>query len=261
MESFWTHQTTTRKSIELMANWDTREAAMIIEEILNEFLTPQLWKNLVMSFFYSLSWRNCLTVSKAVLEQTRDICRTKIAKTRWHSPYTSKGTQKWNCYWLMYNLLLSFHKKRNVKKVTFFLFFFFKGLQDESWHPQCSKSELVLSKLKYIKEKISSHGQYIWSKKEMPTQLLLQKENIPHKSITILWRVSKLTVKMILLQYNKCLFTEWHYLDRPSLIPWLLFSHEVISECLPSIYKNAWSLIYCIFAHTPLSAHHFSVLI
>lgn len=122
MESFWTHQTTTRKSIELMANWDTREAAMIIEEILNEFLTPQLWKNLVMSFFYSLSWRNCLTVSKAVLEQTRDICRTKIAKTRWHSPYTSKGTQKWNCYWLMYNLLLSFHKKRNVKKVTFFFF-------------------------------------------------------------------------------------------------------------------------------------------
>lgn len=123
MESFWTHETTTRISIDLMANWDAREAPMaklIIAEILNEFLAPLLWKNFVMSFVIAFLWGTALQC-QMFLEQTRDICRKKIAKTRWHSPDSSKGTQKWNCYWLMCNLLLSFHKKTYVEKVTIFI--------------------------------------------------------------------------------------------------------------------------------------------
>lgn len=66
---------------------------LVTAEILDEFLAPLLWKNLVMSFVIAFLGGTALQCQK-FLVQTRDICRKKIAKTRWHSPYSSKGTQK-----------------------------------------------------------------------------------------------------------------------------------------------------------------------
>lgn len=123
-----------------------------------------LWKNLVISLLEPFL-RNCLKVSKIVLEETGDICRENC-KDRWHSPYSSMGMQKWNCYWLMYNLLLTLApstKKECGKNDNYFT-------RPLGWL-LATTVQYIFSCIEQTEKKISRYKAYIWNNAEKPTQL------------------------------------------------------------------------------------------